>query len=59
MGFAGFLVVEGGEILPGLISNILRAVCIVFAIVFTIFYVKRRNLESLEKSPYSKYEYQL
>jgi len=45
----GLFVVEGtGNAAGGLISNILRAVCIVFAIVFTIFYVKRRNLESLK-----------
>ena len=41
-------VVEGTEnAAGGLISNILRVVCVVFAIVFTVLYDRKRNKEAL------------
>lgn len=45
----GLFVVEGtGNATGGLISNIIRVACIVFAIVFTVFYNRERNKEALK-----------
>ena len=45
----GLFIVEGtGNAAGGLASNILRAVCLIFAIMFTVIYDKRNNKDALK-----------
>ena len=45
----GLFIVEGtGNAAGGLASNILRAVCLIFAILFTVIYDKRNNKDALK-----------